>query len=67
MSVWCGTEKAYTPKSNTRNRFSVQFVPGMRFLVFEFAACGPEIAYEMAWCGTEMAYGVVLRWRMVRY
>eukprot|EP00961_Rhodomonas_salina_P258587 3494627-Rhodomonas_salina.2 len=26
----------YTPKSNTRNRNSGQFVPAMRFLVFDF-------------------------------
>eukprot|EP00961_Rhodomonas_salina_P180802 2440258-Rhodomonas_salina.2 len=30
-----------TPKSNTRNRISVQIVPGMRFLVFEFAVYQP--------------------------
>eukprot|EP00961_Rhodomonas_salina_P068624 921103-Rhodomonas_salina.1 len=27
----------YRPKSNTRNHFSRQFVPGMRFLKFDFA------------------------------
>eukprot|EP00961_Rhodomonas_salina_P272922 3687849-Rhodomonas_salina.1 len=30
-------QPSYLPKRNARNRISVQFVPGMRFLVFDFA------------------------------
>eukprot|EP00961_Rhodomonas_salina_P304792 3941729-Rhodomonas_salina.5 len=38
----------YTPKSSTRDRNSVQLVPGMRFLVFDFgvyAVSGTDLGY----------------------
>eukprot|EP00961_Rhodomonas_salina_P228752 3091877-Rhodomonas_salina.2 len=43
-SVWC-----YTPNSNTRTLFSVQFVPAKRFLAFDFGVC--------AMSGSDTAYG----------